>query len=58
MLYVTTDRLVVGQASGYIDVIKFNGNNAQLTHSLCINEAGDINELSHASSHADLMIGC
>ena len=58
MLYVTNDRLIIGQAGGYIDVIKFTGNNAQLTHSLCINEAGDINELSHASQPLELMIGC
>ena len=58
MLYVTPDRLVIGQAGGYLDVIRFNGNKATLTHSLCINEAGDINELAHASQPLELMIGC
>ena len=58
LLYVTHDRLVVGQVEGYIDVIKFTGTKAIITHSLQINEAGDINHLSLASKPLELMIAC
>ena len=58
LLYVTHDRLVVGQIEGYIDVIKFTGTKAIITHSLQINEAGDINHLSLASKPLELMIAC
>ena len=58
MLYVSTDNLIVGQAGGYLDVIRFKGNKSEVTHSLCINEAGDINELILASDNQEVMIGC
>lgn len=46
MLYVSDEYLVVGQAGGFIDVIRINGREATITHSLQINEAGDVNELA------------
>ena len=58
MLYLTSDRLIIGQAGGYVDVCKFNGDKPLLTHSLCINEAGDINEIMPCATPLELMIGC
>jgi len=34
LIYVTPDRLLIGQVDGYMDIIKFVGNQAQVTHSL------------------------
>jgi len=58
LLFVTPERLIVGQVEGYIDIIKFVGNRAHITHSLQISEAGDINQLVDTGKERELMIGC
>lgn len=58
LLFVTPERLIVGQVDGYIDLVKFVGNQAHITHSLQISEAGDINQLVATSIDRQLMIGC
>lgn len=58
LLYVTPDRLVIGQIDGYIDIVKFSGNQAHVTHSLQISEAGDINQLCVTAKEREVMIGC
>ena len=43
LIYMKPSFLVIGQVKGYIDVLHFTGNKPTLTHSLYIDEAGDIN---------------
>ena len=58
MLYASDEYLVVGQAGGFIDVIRIGGKQATVTHSLQINEAGDINELALTAQLNELVVGC
>lgn len=58
LIFVTPDRLLVGQVDGFIDIVKFVGNQAHVTHSLQISEAGDINQLCLTSKDKEVMIGC
>ena len=46
MLFVTHDKLLVGQVQGFIDVVVFEDETATIAHSLQIKEAGDINSLT------------
>ena len=58
MIYVSDEYLIVGQAKGFIDVIKCKGGKATITHQLQINEAGDINELTLSAKPLEIVIGC
>lgn len=58
LIYVTPERLLIGQVDGFIDIVKFVGNQAHVTHSLQISEAGDINQLALTSREKEVMIGC
>ena len=55
-MYVKDDVLVVGQVTGYIDVIHFSDIKATVTHSLQIKEAGDINAMSQGPGKGEFMI--
>jgi hypothetical protein len=50
--------LVIGQVSGYIDVVHFSNEKAVVSHSLQIKEAGDINSMAFASNPSEFMIAC
>ena len=57
MLFVKDDVLVVAQMEGYIDLVHFPENNrAIVTHSLRVEEAGNINCMSLGAGEGEFMI--
>ena len=53
-----SDVLVVGQVEGYIDVVKFIGTDPHVTHSVQIEEAGDINNMAFANKQGEFIMAC
>ena len=57
LIYARDDVLVIGQVAGFIDVFHLTETTANVTHSLQIKEAGDINSMAKGPDRGSQMIG-